>query len=145
MKLVFWAAASLIAYTYAGYVGWLWLRRRWRSQPVKRAACAPFVSLVMVVRNEAGIIQHKLRNLLDLNYPQDRSEIVVVSDGSTDGTNHSCDLSGHRPGSILVVVLVSHGHPVFDICNDGRCGKLCSRFCVLECLLRSSGSSHLSW
>src|SRR2546426_7728363 len=41
----------------------------------------------MVVRNEAKVLERKLRNLMELNYPEDLIEIVVVSDGSTDGTN----------------------------------------------------------
>jgi cellulose synthase/poly-beta-1,6-N-acetylglucosamine synthase-like glycosyltransferase len=41
----------------------------------------------MVVRNEAAVLGRKLKNLLELNYPADRMEILVVSDGSTDDTN----------------------------------------------------------
>jgi biofilm PGA synthesis N-glycosyltransferase PgaC len=86
MKVVFWCAACLIAYAYAGYPLWLWFRRRWRTRAVRRSELTPTVSIVMVVRNEAGLIDRKLRNLRGLHYPEDRCEIVVVSDGSTDGT-----------------------------------------------------------
>ena len=41
----------------------------------------------MVVRNEERWLESKLRNLLELDYPQDRYQIVVVSDGSTDRTD----------------------------------------------------------
>jgi cellulose synthase/poly-beta-1,6-N-acetylglucosamine synthase-like glycosyltransferase len=41
----------------------------------------------MVVRNEAAVLERKLKNLLELDYPQERSEIVAVSDGSTDSSN----------------------------------------------------------
>lgn len=41
----------------------------------------------MVVRNEAEVLERKLRNLTKLNYPQGLHRIIVVSDGSTDGTN----------------------------------------------------------
>jgi multisubunit Na+/H+ antiporter MnhF subunit len=44
------------------------------------------VSIVMVVRNEEGVLNRKLRNLLGLDYPPERCRIVVVSDGSTDRT-----------------------------------------------------------
>jgi cellulose synthase/poly-beta-1,6-N-acetylglucosamine synthase-like glycosyltransferase len=40
----------------------------------------------MVVRNEERVLEGKLRNLLDLDYPPERCQIVVVSDGSTDRT-----------------------------------------------------------
>src|SRR5690349_9828274 len=87
MKWIFWGATGLIAYTYVGYAGWLWLRSRWRPQPVRSSAFTPFISLVMIVRNEAAVLSDKLRNLMELSYPDGFSEIVVVSDGSTDNTN----------------------------------------------------------
>jgi len=87
MKLLFWAAVALIAYSYLGYAAWLWLRSRWRSRPVHTLPCTPSISLVLVVRNEAAVLRQKLTNLLELDYPPDRMEILVVSDGSTDATN----------------------------------------------------------
>jgi len=82
----FWLAASLVAYTYGGYACWLRLRLLWRYCPVRRGPITPFVSIVMVVRNEEQILDRKLQNLRSLDYPADRYEIVIVSDGSTDRT-----------------------------------------------------------
>src|SRR5215472_17845405 len=87
MSWVFWSGISIVVYTYVGYPVWLWLRTHWQHAPVIRARCTPPVSLVMVVRNEEKVLERKLRNLLSLNYPADNLEIVVVSDGSTDGTD----------------------------------------------------------
>ena len=88
MTLVFWAAAFLIFYTYLGYVAWLWLQAQLSPWPVLRGAAeAPYISILMVVRNEERWIEGKLRNLLDLQYPPERCQIVVVSDGSTDKTD----------------------------------------------------------
>jgi cellulose synthase/poly-beta-1,6-N-acetylglucosamine synthase-like glycosyltransferase len=61
------------------------------AQPVVAASGAPqfgraSVSAVMVVRNEEAVIAHKLENLLTLDYPPEKLEVVVVSDGSSDGT-----------------------------------------------------------
>lgn len=86
MKWLFWTSAVLIAYTYAGYPLWLWLLAQLRPWPVRRGPIEPKVSLVMVVRNEEAVLGAKLENLLHLDYPGDRCQIVVVSDGSTDGT-----------------------------------------------------------
>jgi len=83
---VFWAAAALVAYAYMGYFALLWVRTRVTSKPVKRAAYEPLVSVVMVVRNEEAVLARKLQNLLTLDYPADRLQVVIVSDGSTDGT-----------------------------------------------------------
>jgi cellulose synthase/poly-beta-1,6-N-acetylglucosamine synthase-like glycosyltransferase len=46
----------------------------------------PFVTLVTVAYNESSHIRQRLENFLDLDYPWDRIEIIVVSDGSTDDT-----------------------------------------------------------
>ncbi len=86
MKWIFWSSAGLIGYTYAGYLGWLWLRARLRPRPVRRGPQQPPVSIVMVVRDEERVLRQKLRNLLELDYPADLCEVVVVSDGSRDGT-----------------------------------------------------------
>jgi poly-beta-1,6-N-acetyl-D-glucosamine synthase len=87
MRWLFWAATGIVAYTYFGYAGWLSLRKHWRRRPVRSASYTPYVSIVLVVRNEAEIIEDKIQNLLTVNYPQELREIIVVSDGSTDGTN----------------------------------------------------------
>jgi biofilm PGA synthesis N-glycosyltransferase PgaC len=86
MKYVFWFAATLVGYSYLGYPAWLWLRSRWSPRPVRRGSTTPSVSAVMVVRNEEVVIARKLDNLLTLDYPQEKLDVVVVSDGSSDRT-----------------------------------------------------------
>jgi poly-beta-1,6-N-acetyl-D-glucosamine synthase len=87
MKWMFWSSALVVVYTYAGYPLWLWLRGWLHPWPVLRGMCEPPVSVVMVVRNEEATVARKISNLLELDYPADRLQIVVVSDGSTDGTD----------------------------------------------------------
>jgi poly-beta-1,6-N-acetyl-D-glucosamine synthase len=82
----FWISAMLVVYTYLGYPLWLRLRRIWRMRPVHTAPHFPTISIVMAVRNEQEVLQSKLANLRQLNYPVEKCEIVVVSDGSTDQT-----------------------------------------------------------
>src|SRR6202167_4028777 len=86
MKWVFWASAVVIAYAYVGYSLLLWVRSWWSPRPVMRGTDTPAVSAVMVVRNEEAAIGPKLQNLLTLEYPAEKLEVVVVSDGSNDGT-----------------------------------------------------------
>ena len=105
IKYIFWLAATLVGYSYLGYPVWLWLRSRWSPRPVRRnsdrsSAAAPAVSAVLVVRNEEAVIARKLENLLTLDYPQEKLDIVVISDGSSDRTtailaDYACD-SGVR-------------------------------------------------
>jgi len=87
MRELFWCAAFLIAYTYVGYVAWLWIQARLWPWPVLRSQQQPQVSIVIVVRNEERWLEGKLRNLMALDYPRERYQIIVVSDGSTDRTD----------------------------------------------------------
>lgn len=109
MKWVFWGAALLIAYTYFGYAIWLWMRSRWRPCAVKRIAFTPNVSVVMVVRNEVGVLERKLQNLLELNYPEERCGLVIASDGSTDGTNEILSMYGRLPRVKVILKSESQG------------------------------------
>jgi cellulose synthase/poly-beta-1,6-N-acetylglucosamine synthase-like glycosyltransferase len=56
----------------------------------------------MVVRNEAAVLEDKLKNLTQLNYPADLTEIIVASDGSTDRTNDI--LSGFQPTRLRILL-----------------------------------------
>lgn len=76
----------LIGYIYVGYpvlVGtWAWLHPR----PPRRRDIQPRVTVVIVAHNEATRIGRRLTNLLAIEYPRDRLDIILASDGSTDGT-----------------------------------------------------------
>lgn len=90
MDGVFWGSACVILYTYAGYPLLLAAWARLRPCPARAASFEavrdwPSVSIILAARNEAARLPARLSNLLDLTYPGAR-EIVVVSDGSTDGT-----------------------------------------------------------
>jgi poly-beta-1,6-N-acetyl-D-glucosamine synthase len=86
MKCIFWGSALFVGYAFVGYPALLFLRSRWRARPVLKARILPSVSVVMAVHNEAEVLPAKLSNLAGLDYPADRLEIIVTSDGSTDAT-----------------------------------------------------------
>jgi len=79
-------AAGFIFYAYAGYPLLLWLAQFLFRSPVRKARIEPSVSLLISAYNEASVIAAKVRNSLSLDYPAEQLEIVVASDGSTDGT-----------------------------------------------------------
>jgi len=85
---LFWGAAFGIAYSYFGYGVWLWIRSRLFPRSVRAGVSCPFISIIMIVRNEAALLPRKLQNLDQLNYPANRMEIIVVSDGSQDNTGN---------------------------------------------------------
>jgi poly-beta-1,6-N-acetyl-D-glucosamine synthase len=106
MTFVFWASFALLAYTYFGYLAWLWLRRLWRACPVRRAPFMPAISIVLVARDEELCLERKLRSLFSMDYPAGQAEIIVVSDGSTDRTNSILSEFSHASG--LRVLLQEH-------------------------------------
>ena len=81
-----WTSLFLLAYVYAGYPIVAVLRAALRPKPRIRAPIEPAVSIVVVAHNEADRIAARIRNLLALDYPRDRVDIVIASDGSTDDT-----------------------------------------------------------
>ena len=76
----------MVLYTYAGYPLTLLALRLFVRRPVRRARVLPSVSLLVPAYNESRVIERKIRNALALDYPAERLEIVVASDGSTDCT-----------------------------------------------------------
>lgn len=86
MIWVFWAAVAVVTYAYLGYMAVLWVRAKLNPRPAMRGRFEPYISVVMVVRNEERVLPEKIRNLLEMEYPAEKLQVVVVSDGSTDGT-----------------------------------------------------------
>jgi poly-beta-1,6-N-acetyl-D-glucosamine synthase len=117
MKWLFWTSVAVILYTYAGYPAWLWLRARLRPRPVLRSPYLPFVSIVMVVHNEEKALAPKLENLLSFDYSREKIQIVVVSDGSTDGTEEILNRYGRD--SRLRVLCFSECRGKAACLNDG--------------------------
>jgi poly-beta-1,6-N-acetyl-D-glucosamine synthase len=106
VKLLFWLSLSLIFFTYAGYPVCLYFRARYWPRPVRRSRIFPRVTIVLAVHNEEQNLLRKLDNLAALDYPADRLEVVVVSDGSTDQTNK--DLGAWQDSSRRAVILPKH-------------------------------------
>jgi cellulose synthase/poly-beta-1,6-N-acetylglucosamine synthase-like glycosyltransferase len=84
---VFWAAIGMVVYVYAGYPCLIFLLAWLRPRPVRRGAELPTVSFIIAAYNEEAAIADKLRNTLAFDYPADKLEIIVASDGSTDRTD----------------------------------------------------------
>lgn len=86
MKLLFWFCFVFTAYAYFGYAVWLWFYVRLHRRSVVQNVINPTVSIVIAARNEEANLPAKLENLRRLNYPRDRLQVVIASDGSTDRT-----------------------------------------------------------
>jgi glycosyltransferase involved in cell wall biosynthesis len=85
-KIVFWAAAAGLVWTHAGYPIAAALGARLRRREVRKSDETPSVSLIVAAHDEEDVIERRLENLLALDYPPDRLEIVVADDASEDRT-----------------------------------------------------------
>ena len=85
-RTLFWLMAATVGWTYVGFPLVVLARGRWFRRPVLAADICPPVSVVIAAHNEAPVIRRRIENLVGLDYPADRMEIIVASDGSTDGT-----------------------------------------------------------
>ena len=84
----FLVSATVVLYTWIAYPFLLRLLRLFRRHTIRPSGqnYSPFVTIIVPVHNEQQRIAVKLGDCLELLYPQDRLEIIVASDASTDGT-----------------------------------------------------------
>jgi cellulose synthase/poly-beta-1,6-N-acetylglucosamine synthase-like glycosyltransferase len=121
-ECVFWVSFLLVAHTYLLYPIVLFfayslvqVRRDWQylhsrrdgRSPVQGAADLLPVTLIIAAYNEDAHLRDKLANLGRVEYPRDRLQVIIVSDGSTDGTNDI--LRGAPDGQIECIFLPTRG------------------------------------
>jgi poly-beta-1,6-N-acetyl-D-glucosamine synthase len=88
-EIIFWCAVLFLVYTHAGYPVLLWIRAgrdTGNDSALAGEAALPMVSILVVAYNEAARIEARLDNLFALDYPPERLEIILASDGSSDDT-----------------------------------------------------------
>ena len=87
-EIVFWLCVALLVYAQIGYPLLLAaLARIRRARPPAPAPdVLPTVSLIIAAYDEDTVIAHKVANALALDYPRERLDVVVASDGSSDDT-----------------------------------------------------------
>ncbi len=73
------------AYIYTGYPLLMWVLSRVRERQVHKGPSHPSITLVIPVYNERDVLSEKIENALSLDYDAPL-EIIVISDGSTDGS-----------------------------------------------------------
>jgi len=90
LAVVFWVCVALLLYTHAGYPLALALLARTTARttpsPPASPPAHPTVSLIIAAHDEGPVIASKIANSLALDWPRERLEVVVCSDGSTDDT-----------------------------------------------------------
>lgn len=108
-QIIFWASVAALVYTYAGYPLLVWAVSRLRPLAYKKQNVEPTVSFIIAAYNEERALREKLENTLQLDYPKEKLEIIVASDGSTDATDK------------IALEFAARGVKLFR--QEGRAGK----------------------
>lgn len=99
-QAIFWLILAGVAYAYVGFPILLVLRGLFR-RPVKRLPATPTLSVIIIAFNEQDVIAAKIDNVLSLDYPADKLQIIVGSDGSEDDTNEI--VSSYQDRGVVLV------------------------------------------
>ncbi len=119
LRLLFWLSCAFVIYAYVGYAVVLFAITRWRQKPVIRRAILPRVSVVIAARNEEQRLPGKLANLASVDYPRELLEIIIVSDGSTDGTDQVLLAAGSAVVPVLLPALAERPGGKAVALNEG--------------------------
>ncbi|HTH52232.1 MAG TPA: glycosyltransferase family 2 protein [Pyrinomonadaceae bacterium] len=117
-QLIFWISLALLAYVYAGYPLLVWCVSKLRPRSVERGAIEPKVTVLITAFNEEAAIAPKIENTLAIEYPKDKLEILVASDGSTDTTDE------------IVAGFADRGVRLLRV--DGRVGKTATQNAAVQ-------------
>ncbi len=103
---IFTCSVLFVVYVVAGYPLLLAVYARLFPQPIHKEPAQKRLSIIVPVRNGARWIESKIRSLLASNYPPELIDILIVSDGSSDGTN---DLVQRYPDSRVRLLALPAG------------------------------------
>ena len=108
LEIIFWIALFIVFYTYLGYGIVLYILVKLKElfvKPVKRTlprdSDLPAVTLFITAFNEEEVVDEKMENSLQLDYPADKLHIVWVTDGSDDGTNDRLQTRWNGKATVL--------------------------------------------
>lgn len=114
-KIVFWISLTVCVYIYFGYPALLWIVSKLRPRPVREADVTPFMSFIIPAYNEERNIAAKIENTLSLDYPGERIEVLVMSNGSVDRTDEI--VRGVTDPRVKLVVMPQPGK--MEALNEG--------------------------
>lgn len=96
VEILFWLSLAALLWTQALYPALAMLAARLWTRPVNRGAEAPSVTVIVAAYNEASVVVRRVENLLGLDYPADRLQVIVTSDASSDETEALAAAAGAR-------------------------------------------------
>lgn len=100
----FWGAVFVVFFAYFGYPLTLAIIARKKERRVNKAPILPTATLIITAYNEEARIREKLENTTTLDYPREKLQIIIASDGSTDKTNNVVEEYADQGVELLEVV-----------------------------------------
>ena len=89
MNIIFFISMFLIFYAFIGYpISLIILNKLGKGKMLNiDKKYEPFISIIIPAHNEENVIENKLKNLIELEYPRNKVEIIIASDNSRDNTD----------------------------------------------------------
>lgn len=95
LKILFWICLVICIYTYVGYGVLLYLlvllKRMVKGKPkqmeLPEDSQLPDVAFMVCAYNEQDVVEMKMQNIHELDYPKEKLHVIWVTDGSSDNTN----------------------------------------------------------
>jgi cellulose synthase/poly-beta-1,6-N-acetylglucosamine synthase-like glycosyltransferase len=109
LAVLFALSAVAVGYLYLGYPLLLVVLARLRPRPVAAGLVRPAVTIVVPAHDEEAVIGEKLESCLAQDYPADRLEVLVVSDGSTDRTEEIVRARAARDPRVRLLAIPRSG------------------------------------
>ncbi len=116
MKIAFWSSAFMVLYAYAGYPLVLVVLGLFIRRPVRKSSIEPYVTLVVPAHNEDRVIGAKIHNATSVDYPADKLEVLIASDGSSDDTVEVAQRLAD--GNRIRVLAFPHNRGKISVLND---------------------------
>ena len=105
--MVFVLSATFVLYVLFGYPALLAILARRRARPFQKRPQTKTVSILLPVHDGAAWIHQKLRSILALDYPRELVQVLVISDGSEDGTDEA--VRGFASQGVELISIVRSG------------------------------------
>jgi cellulose synthase/poly-beta-1,6-N-acetylglucosamine synthase-like glycosyltransferase len=103
LEILFWGSLAALVFTHAGYPLAAALLAGLRNRRVEKDDILPTVAVVIGAHNEEDVIGRLVESLLAQDYPPERLEVIVASDGSTDGMDAAVERLGARDERVRLV------------------------------------------
>ena len=103
VEVVFWVALGLLLWTQVAYPVVVALAARVRPRRVRKGDVEPTVSVIIAAHDEEEVIERRLENLLALDYPAEKLEILIASDASGDRTDELVEAAAARDPRIRLL------------------------------------------